>query len=316
MTDKKQTKKLHPRSFHNDRYDFKALIKSEPELQQYVSLNKYDDLSIDFSNPKAVRMLNKALLAFFYNIKNWEIPKDYLCPPIPGRADYIHYIADLLSFNNENIIPKGNKIVGLDIGMGANCIYPIIGNSVYDWKFVGSDIDEVSLNCAKQLIDSNESLKGNVESRLQKNSTDILNTIINEDEKFDFVICNPPFHKSQKDALSEQTRKVSNLTQKEVSNPTLNFGGTDGELWCKGGEVLFIKNMIKQSVKYSQNCFWFTSLVSKKENLREILKALKKEKPFVIKTIEMQQGQKISRFIAWTFLDKKSQKQWRKNRWL
>jgi len=315
MTDKKQTKTLHPRNFHNERYNFKLLIKSFPKLEEFVSLNKYDDLSIDFANPEAVLSLNKALLAHFYGIKNWEIPKDYLCPPIPGRADYIHYLADLLSMANNNKVPKGKKIVGLDIGMGANCIYPIIGNSVYGWNFVGSDIDELSIKATHNLIEKNEILTDKVECRFQPNSNDIFTGIIKDSDKFDFVICNPPFHKSQKDAQVGQKRKVENLTKTVVSKPTLNFGGQSGELWCKGGEVSFIKTMIKQSVTYSNNCFWFTTLVSKKENLREIYKALKSVNPFVIKTIEMKQGQKISRFVAWTFLNKKSQKQWQQQRW-
>jgi len=315
MTNIKQTKPLHPRNFHCDRYDFKKLIISTPELENYVFLNKYDDLSINFSDPKAVLTLNRALLSHFYNIKNWEIPKDYLCPPIPGRADYIHYLADLLAFSNEGKIPKGNNIVGLDVGVGANCIYPIIGNSVYGWRFVGSDIDEVSIDSAKVIVKSNETLVDNVECRLQSKSSDILKGIIKKDEKFDFILCNPPFHKSQKEAKEGQIRKVSNLTKKVVEEPILNFGGQDGELWCKGGELSFIRQMIKESVINAKNCFWFTTLVSKKENLREILKNIKSTNPVVLKTIEMKQGQKISRFVAWTFLNKKEQKQWRQDRW-
>lgn len=311
----KNTKTLHPRNPHNERYDFEALIKSYEVLEPFVSLNKYDDLSIDFSNPQAVLALNKALLSHFYNIKNWEIPKDYLCPPIPGRADYIHYLSDLLAGANNGKIPTGAKISALDIGVGANCIYPIIGNSAYGWSFLGTDTDKISIESANSLISKNESLEGNISCKLQTNSKDIFTGIINENDKYDFTICNPPFHKSQKEATLGSRRKVQNLTKKEVKNPTLNFGGQSGELWCDGGEVTFINKMIKQSVEVSQNCFWFTCLVSKKENLREIYKSLKRVKPFVIKTIEMKQGQKISRFIAWTFLNKKSQKQWVKDRW-
>ena len=315
MNKKNDTKTLHPRNLHNSRYDFEALIKSEFSLKEFVKPNKYGDLSIDFSNANAVIALNKALLKHFYCIVNWEIPKDYLCPPIPGRADYVHYIADLLGGANNNKVPRGKNIRGLDIGIGANAIYPIIGNSVYGWSFVGSDIDEVSISSVNNIVDLNEKLDESIECRIQKKSSDILTGIIKENEKFDFIICNPPFHKSEKEAKLGSSRKVSNLTKKEVKNPTLNFGGQSGELWCKGGEVEFIKNLIKQSVTYANNCFWFTSLVSKKENLQVIYKLLKREKPFVIKTIEMKQGQKISRFVAWSFLNKKEQKQWSKDRW-
>ena len=307
---KKQNKTLHPRNMHNQRYDFEALITSEPKLNEFVSLNKYNDLSIDFADPKAVLTLNKALLSHFYKIKNWDIPLNYLCPPIPGRADYIHYIADLLAKSNNGKIPKGKNIKGLDIGVGANCIYPIIGSSVYSWKFVGSDIDSTSINSANKIVELNDSLKDTIECRLQLDNDNIFTGIINKDDKFDFTICNPPFHKSAKEAQMGSSRKVKNLTNKKTKKPTLNFGGQNNELWCDGGETAFIKKMINQSTLYKQNCFWFTTLVSKKENLPVIYKALKEVKPFEIHTIEMKQGQKTTRFIAWTFLTKKMQSSW------
>ncbi len=314
MPTQNNTKTLHPRNPHNARYDFPALIKSHPSLESFVALNKYNDLSIDFANPQAVLALNKALLSHFYGIKNYEIPKDYLCPPIPGRADYIHYVADLLGQSNDGKIPTGAKVVALDVGMGSNCIYPIIGNSAYGWKFVGSDTDTISIQSSQALIQNNESLIGAIECRIQPNQKDIFNGIINKDDKFDLTICNPPFHKSKEEATLGSKRKIENLTKKEVITPTLNFGGQASELWCEGGEVAFIKQMIKQSVQYATNCMWFTTLVSKKENLEVINKLLKRERPFVVKTIEMKQGQKISRIIAWSFLTKKEQKQWHKNR--
>ena len=161
----KEKSSLHPRNKHRERYDFKQLIDSCPELGQFVKLNNYKDESIDFFNPEAVKMLNKALLKHYYGIDNWDIPKNYLCPPIPGRADYIHHIADLLGSNNSefqrNKIPTGNKIKCLDIGVGANCVYPIIGNKEYGWSFVGTDIDPVSIESANKIIEMNPFLKGN-----------------------------------------------------------------------------------------------------------------------------------------------------------
>ena len=78
--------KLHPRNRHRERYDFKSLISTCPELAPFVARNRYNDDTIDFANPKAVLLLNKALLKHFYGIENWNIPPNYLCPPIPGRA--------------------------------------------------------------------------------------------------------------------------------------------------------------------------------------------------------------------------------------
>ena len=303
-------KTLHERNFHNDRYDFKALIQSEPSLNEFVKPNKYGDLSIDFANPQAVIALNKALLSFFYGVKNWSIPSDYLCPPIPGRSDYIHHIADLLAASNGGKIPKGSNIKGLDVGIGANCIYPIVGVSVYGWSFTGSDIDEVALKSAQNIINSNESLKENIIVKLQTNSKNIFKNIISKEDKFHFTLCNPPFHKSQKDAIAGNKRKVQNLTKQIVSKAALNFGGKNNELWCEGGEVAFIKKMIKESKEFSKNCLWFTTLVSRKENLDFIYDALEDIDVLEYKTINMAHGQKISRVIAWTFLTQDEQKAW------
>ncbi|MDX9961279.1 MAG: 23S rRNA (adenine(1618)-N(6))-methyltransferase RlmF [Aliarcobacter sp.] len=305
-------KTLHERNFHNDRYDFKALIQSEPSLNEFVKPNKYGDLSIDFANPQAVIALNKALLSFFYGVKNWSIPSDYLCPPIPGRSDYIHHIADLLAASNGGKIPKGSNIKGLDVGIGANCIYPIVGVSVYGWSFTGSDIDEVALKSAQNIINSNESLKENIIVKLQTNSKNIFKNIISKEDKFDFTLCNPPFHKSQKDAIAGNKRKVQNLTKQVVSKAALNFGGKNNELWCEGAEVAFIKKMIKESKEFSKNCLWFTTLVSRKENLDFIYDALEDIDVLEYKTINMAHGQKISRVIAWTFLTQDEQKAWMK----
>ncbi|MCJ7766518.1 MAG: 23S rRNA (adenine(1618)-N(6))-methyltransferase RlmF [Thiovulaceae bacterium] len=311
----KNDKGLHPRNPHNERYDFLALIKSEPKLAPFVSLNKYDDLSIDFADPEAVLLLNRALLSHFYHITEWEIPKYYLCPPIPGRADYIHYIADLLAGSNGGDIPTGAKITALDIGVGANCIYPIIGHSVYGWQFVGAEIDPTAIHSAAALVDNNASLSGNIELRLQTSPDNIFSGIIRKDDRFDFTLCNPPFHSSEEEASAGTQRKIRNLTNKRSTKKRLNFGGQANELWCEGGESAFIKKMVRESVTHAKKVFWFSTLVSKKENLPAIYKALKQVHPVEVHTIEMRQGQKVSRIIAWTFLNKTMQKQWREERW-
>lgn len=297
----KETKTLHSRNLHNNRYDFPSLIKTKPQLQEFVKENKYGDLSIDFANAQAVICLNKALLAHFYGIEFWDIPNGYLCPPIPGRADYIHHIADLLASCNNGVIPKGKAIKGLDVGIGANGIYAIIGSSVYDWNFLGSDIEIESIKSVQNIVNANEILKEKIECKLQTNPENIFTGIIKTDDFYDFTLCNPPFHKSLKDATEGNKRKVQNLTKQKTAKSALNFGGKNNELWCKGGEIAFVKNMIKESYKFQKNVYWFTTLVSKKENLPAIYKALEEIKAVEIKTINMSQGQKITRVIAWTF---------------
>ena len=310
----KEKTRLHLRNRHRERYNFKKLIDSCPELAEFVKLNAYNDKSIDFSNPIAVKILNNALLAHYYGIDYWDIPQNYLCPPIPGRADYIHHIADLLSNSNNGKIPVGKKIKCLDIGVGANCVYPIIGNKEYGWSFIGADIDPVSIESAEKIIELNPLLQGKIDLRLQHNPKDIFNGIILKGELIDFTICNPPFHASSAEAQSGTLRKLSNLKHKKISRVSLNFGGQNNELWCVGGEVKFVQDMICQSKQFSSSCFWFSSLISKQSNLKNIYKALNNAKTVDVNTIQMGQGNKKSRIVAWTFLSKDQQKRWIKER--
>ena len=319
MQKKKQEKQiksnLHKRNKHNERYDFKKLKETSKNLAKFVKLNDYGDESIDFFNNEAVKALNKALLKYFYKIDNWDIPANYLCPPIPGRADYIHYAADLLTDKNGGKIPIGKNIKCLDTGVGANCVYPIIGSSEYRWSFVGSDIDKISIKNANRIIESNLLLKEQIELRYQVNSKSIFRGIIRNNEFFDLTVCNPPFHASAVEAQKGTSRKLNHLKHKKQGKIDLNFGGKSNELWCDGGEIIFLQNMIWESKEFAKSCFWFSSLVSKQSNLKNIYKTLEKAKVFETKTVEMKQGNKVSRIVAWTFLNASEQKKWINLKW-
>ena len=106
------------------------------------------------------------------------------------------------------------------------------------------------------------------------------------------------------------------MRNKKTQKPILNFGGQNKELWCEGGEVKFIQNMIFQSKEFSNSCFWFSTLVSKQSHLSAIYKLLTEEGAFEVKTIAMGQGNKTSRIVAWTFLKGEQRMEWKKARWL
>jgi len=306
---------LHPRNLHRQGYDFTRLIKTTPELAKYVKPNKYETLSINFSDPQAVKTLNRALLKQFYGIKHWDIPEGYLCPPIPGRADYIHYMADLLGESNDGVIPQGKQVRVLDVGTGANCVYPILGNSIYGWEFVGTDIDAAAIASANENIASNAKIKDNIVCRQQTNPADIFKRVIGKDELFDLTVCNPPFHSSWQEAQAGTNRKWDNLNNAKSQEPVLNFGGKNNELWCVGGEAAFIRRMTDQSALFKNNVLWFSTLVSKKETLAGVYKGLRSVAATEVKTISMSQGQKVSRIVAWTFLNERERAEWKRKRW-
>jgi len=304
--------RLHTRNKNRERYDLDALMNSFPELKTFIKPNKYGDISVDFANSKAVKVLNRALLKYYYGISEWDFPDENLCPPIPGRADYLHHIADLLCEKNFGKIPVGKNIIGYDIGTGASCIYPILGVVEYDWNFIASDIDQKSIESSNKIVESNKELKGKIETRFQKEVSDTFYGIIDKSEKIDFSMCNPPFHSSKEEAKKGNHRKNKNL---DIKSNTLNFSGIHNELIYDGGESKFIHNMIKESRKFAHNCFWFSTLVSKQSNLKGIYKALEKTQATDFKTIAMGTGNKSTRIVAWTYLTAEEQKEWKEERW-
>lgn len=301
ISTKPARKDLHPRNLHNQGYDLPALVETHPALAPHVKTNPHGNLSIDFADPLAVKTLNAALLNRYYNIVAWDIPDGALCPPIPGRADYIHYIADLPGLDQPSI-----KL--LDIGTGANGIYPLLACQIYGWQCVGSDINTESLANVATIVTNNPTLKGRFTLRTQHDKNHMFEGIIQAGEFFDVSVCNPPFHASLDDAMKGSRLKLNNLArshgeQKTKSeSPTLNFGGLGAELWCKGGEQLFLKKLIRESQAYSTQCRWFTSLVSKADNVKPAKKLIRKLGAVDIREIEMKQGNKITRVLAWTFI--------------
>lgn len=307
MTVEKST--LHPRNLHRNSYDFEQLISCVPELKHYVFVNSYGTQTINFSIPKAVKLLNKALLQHFYGIKNWDIPDQNLCPPIPGRADYIHYLADLLTENSKEI-PRGISVKGLDIGTGANLVYPLIAHQSFGWGMLGTDINQKSLENAQKILDDNPDFSAHIQLKFQPDSNFIFKNILSPENRFTFSMCNPPFHDSEESAMKGNLRKTKNLKKSKIPKVNLNFGGQQSELWCEGGELAFISKMIEESALFSSQILWFTCLVSKQENLFKLTSLLNKVKAVEIKTIDMAQGQKISRILAWTFIPKEKRKDW------
>ena len=293
--------RLHPRNIHRKAYDFAALCSIAPELEPHVVTGPHQQKTIDFADPEAVKLLNKALLAYHYDIKFWDIPEGYLCPAIPGRADYIHYLADLLGEGQKEGIPRGNKTRILDIGTGANCVYPILGNRIYGWSFVATETDQKAVNTATAIVKFNKVITNHIDVRLQKNKLSIFKNVVLPNERFTASMCNPPFYTTAADALAANRRKIRGLSGKKSVRTKLNFGGQQTELVFPGGEVAFIENMIRESAQFKSLCNWFTTLVSQEKHLRKLNDTLKKVTVKEIRIINMAQGQKQSRILAWRF---------------
>lgn len=289
---------MHPRNIHQSGYDFDKLIRANPGLKQYLS-NRPDGSgpTIDFADHAAVKALNQALLMHHYQLSYWDIPEGYLCPAVPGRADYIHHLADLLTENKQ--IPKGVRVHLLDIGTGANFVYPILANRMYGWSVIGTDIDLKAIQVASALIEVNDTLSGkHLSVRHQADRQRILTGIIRPGEQYHATICNPPFFTSEREATEAYTRK-----QEKLGLPVTQraLGGRAHELWTPGGEPAFLRRYIRESQAFAKNVTWFTSLVSQKDSLAFAKKELERIGAAEMRVIPMAQGQKKSRVVAWKF---------------
>ena len=285
-------------------------------LAPFVRVNEWGNQSLDFADPEAQRALTTALLQVYYSVPRFTLPKGFLCPSIPGRADHLHHAADLLAELNDGAVPRGERVRALDVGTGASGIYPLLGHAEFGWSFVGSEVEREALDSVIKTIETNPSLGGAIEVRLQPSPAKTLTGVVRPEDRFDLTLCNPPFHSSAREAEEGSRRKWKNLGKggKPGARPALNFGGRSRELWCAGGETAFVRGIIEESAACARRVLWFTSLLARSEHLPALERALRLVRAVETRTVEMRQGQKTSRLLAWTFLSARERAEWAR-RW-
>ena len=102
------------------------------------------EFSMDYKSNEAVLCLNTAIFEDVFGVKNWCLPEgSFLNPPIPNRLNYLMYMKDMIE--ESMLVEEGVCIRGVDIGVGASCVYPLLGSSYFGWSFVGSDINQPSI---------------------------------------------------------------------------------------------------------------------------------------------------------------------------
>ncbi|KAG6610656.1 putative methyltransferase METT10D [Phytophthora cinnamomi] len=281
--------------------DFYALGQQYPEFKQY--LRNVDEAkcraSLAWDDPFAVRELTKTLLLHDFGLE-WEIPINRLCPPLPNRLNYLHWIEDLLSqaacksfveqTAGENHQPSTTEemlVSGIDVGTGANCIYALLGATMNKWKFIATEIDSDSYECAKKNVVRNH-LETVISVKRTHTNKLLMEPLQDEppDRRFHFVMCNPPFF----DHMNEAD-----------TNPDASCMGSANEMVFPGGEVAFIGSMIAESVELQTRVLWFTSMVGRKSSLRKLLAMLREKQVRSTRTTEFFQGRTKRWGIAWTF---------------
>ena len=269
--------------------DFSILINEFPELKKYMIKNDDTEaFSFDWSDNNLSLLMIKCILKYYFKILYFSIPDNFLIPPVPSRLNYINIINSLLnSFEIKN--SNNNRIIGIDIGTGASLIYPILGNSIYNWKFIGSEINHKAYENALKIIKDNK-LEENIKIIKQKYKNNIFIGIVNKEEKYTFTMSNPPYYDYKDEIKIEDKNRDCEY----------NFD----EIYYKNGEMGFFEEYFEESICYRKNIFIFTILIGKKSNAEKIYEKISENK--YIKYFDMKRiktGNIIRYIIYWSFFN-------------
>lgn len=324
---------MHPRNKYSDKPpDFSLLASLYPSFEPYIFYSRDGHPKIDWTNFNATRELTRVLLLHDHSL-NWWIPDGHLCPTVPNRSNYIHWIEDLLS---SDVIPnshrEGDVIKGFDIGTGANCIYPLLGASLLGWSFVGSDVTDAAVEWAEKNATNNPQITGLIEIRKVDNeekascsetSCSGMSTNGQSCKNYKGVSVDIEPSTSSSGATNiyhgppvllgvvKDGEKFDFCmcnppffeTMEEAGlNPKTSCGGTPAEMVCPGGEQAFISRIIQDSVQLKHSFQWFTSMVGRKSNLKVLISKLWEVEVSVVKTTEFVQGQTSRWGLAWSFV--------------
>ncbi|XP_055935505.1 RNA N6-adenosine-methyltransferase mettl16-like [Argiope bruennichi] len=277
---------MHERNIYKNRPDFGKIAIDYPEFSTYVIPDKKGKFRIDFNDPNALRMLTRILLKKDFDL-NVEIPDGYLIPTVPQRLNYILWIEDLLT-----VLPKERDTVsGIDIGTGPCAILSLLGSKKNGWHFLSTETADEAMLRAKKNIENNN-LESHIKVSKVNKGTVLHDVMIGNEENFDFCVCNPPFFENKDDIRKKTPRmkeKLEIFAKKE-------------EIFAEGGEVSFIKQLLKDSLMLKDRISLYSSMFGKKKSFIEILKELQNVEGVTYTKTEFCQGNTIRWGIAWTFL--------------
>ena len=296
---------LHARNRHLLGYDMARLVSSHAALAPFLRSRPDGKQTVDFSDPAAVSTLNTALLVSDYSY-DFSLPPGHLTPAVPGRADYIHLLADLLAEDGTGEVPTGRSVVGMDVGVGASGVYPLVGHADYGWSFLGTDVSRASLESCERLARRNAVP---LELRRQAEPRAVLRGVLQPTDRLAFTMCNPPFYASAEEARAATARKWrglgkgARLGKGKGEEAWRSFAGQPHELYCDGGERAFVRRLIRESAAPERRkaALWFTSLVSAARAMPALRAELRDARPAATRELALSTSNKGMRVLAWTF---------------
>ncbi|KAL5629667.1 hypothetical protein BROUX41_001273 [Berkeleyomyces rouxiae] len=266
--------------------NFRELAGFNPRFAPYIRHG-----SIDFSDPNAVMELTKTLLSRDFGL-NLEMPQDRLCPMVHNRHNYILWLKGLV----DSTLPAGasqSDVIGLDIGTGASCIYPLLGCVQRPWSFIGTDIDPSNIKNALENVARNN-LAGRIRI-LARTPTDPLVPLNDSDTpRLTFTMTNPPFYESCDDLERSAAQKAR--------PPFTACTGSAVEMVTAGGETGFAARILAESLEHRTRVQWYTIMFGKQSSVETLVKQLRAHEIGNYAVTEFVQGARTRRWaVAWSF---------------
>ena len=326
---------MHPRSPYALRKpDFAALARADASFARLVKTRPNGEAQLDWRDPSALVELCRVLLHHDFGVR-WTLPARALCPTVPSRLNYLLWIADLIALGPS--IPTV-QIVGIDIGTGASCIYPLLGVAHLGWKFLATEADPISVNAARHNVDLNnwsERIEVRQVVAPEAEAAAAAPEATAAVEAADGVVADDDADAAEYAELRQKDNgggASSNapilvdvllpsdgaftfcmcnppwfgggeepMANKSIRGPDERCTATASEVFTDGGEAGFIGRLAADSAKLRQRVRWYSSLVGRKASLHRALKAVKACGAIHVRTTEISQGVTSRWAIAWSF---------------
>eukprot|EP00937_MAST-01D_sp_MAST-1D-sp2_P003507 g3507.t1 len=274
---------MHPRNrYHAAPPDFAALAAAYPDtFGRFVVTDVRGRSRVNFGDEAALRALTQVLLRHDFGL-DWELPAGHLCPPVPNRLNYLHWVEDLLVAEGQSVGSDGS-VRALDIGTGASAVFPLLGTAMHaHWCFVGTDVDAQSLAHARLLLqrnrledridlcvvragdaplllpppphsdadadaDANSNADaggdGDADADADAGTSAAQHAARAGSFDFDFCVCNPPFFDDESDAA-----RLSDRIGARADGGVAGASATKSERLAEGGEVGFVARLVDASL--------------------------------------------------------------------
>lgn len=294
--------RMHPRNPYSAPIGIAELARQFPDVCDHViSRSANGHIVYDWNAPGATYAVTRALLKRDFAL-DWQQPPQFLCPPVPGRLNYLLWVEDLVLQD----AAAATSVCVADIGTGASAIFPLIGARRFGWSFIALDSSADALEHARANVDRN-CLQHLVSLRLVPHDGNIADALALH-PSITHTMCNPPFFSSSSSSAWRQRAHAGGAGGAGVK---VACAAVEPELYTEGGELEFMGKIIQQSAASPcrHHVRWFTCMVGIKADLAQLKRMCSDAGAAQVRTTTFFQGQTLRWGLAWSFLQEKERAQ-------